>query len=228
MTDDVFFSPLIEQAAELAAEWHAGTFRKGRWRDPSFTFTDGNAPKIPVMAHVTTVAITVQRAGWDETTVAAAFLHDILEDPNQLGEIMTFEALTARIGHAVAHRVREVSEAKKDAQGNKQKWKARKIGYIEGLKVHSIEAAAISLADKIHNLWSLNESLVKGIDIFSSTRKRRGLSAGPSPQRWFYKAVYEATLHHQDPRIFTMQARFKQELERFEQLTAPMIEALES
>lgn len=228
MTDNVFFSPLIEEAAELAAEWHAGTFRKGRWRDPSFTLTDGNAPKIPVMAHVTTVAITVQRAGWDETTVAAAFLHDILEDPNQFGEIMTFEALEARIGYAVAHRVREVSEAKKDAKGNRQKWKARKVGYIEGLKVHSMEAAAISLADKIHNLWSLNESLEKGIDIFSSTRRRRGLSAGPSPQRWFYKAVYEATLHHQDPRIHTMQGRFKQELERFEQLTAPMVEAIDS
>ncbi|MEM8487317.1 MAG: HD domain-containing protein [Bacteroidota bacterium] len=228
MTDNFFFSPLIEQAAELAAEWHAGTYRKGRWRHPSFLLEDGDAPKIPVMAHVTTVAITVQRAGWDEVTVAAAFLHDILEDPNQLGEIMTFEALEARVGHAVAHRVREVSEAKKDANGKKQMWKARKVGYIEGLKVHSIEASAISLADKIHNLWSLNESLEKGINIFSSTKKRRGLSAGPAPQRWFYNAVYKATLHHQDRRIQVMQARFKQELERFEMLTEPMVDTVES
>ncbi len=228
MTENVFFSPLIEQAAELAAEWHAGTFRKGRWRQPSFVLDGGDAPKIPVMAHVTIVAMTVQRAGWDDATVAAAFLHDILEDPNQLGEIMTFEMLEGRIGNAVAVRVQEVSEAKKDAQGNKQHWKARKVGYIEGLKVHSIEASAISLADKIHNLWSLNESLEKGIDIFSSTRKRRGLSAGPAPQRWFYNAVYEATLHHDDPRITVMQARFKQELERFEVLTEPMLDAINS
>lgn len=218
-----FFSPIIEQAIELASEWHAGTYRKGRWRDPSFNLPNGDAPKIPVISHVTTVAITVQKAGWDEYTVAAAFLHDILEDPNQLGEIMSFDELSTHMGIQIAKRVAEVSEAKKDAQGNYLKWKARKIGYIEGLKKHSVEAAAISLADKIHNLWSLNESLEVGIDIFQSSRGRKGLSAGPSPQRWFYNAVYEATLHHEDPRLQPMQQRFRIELDRFEALTEPLV-----
>ena len=217
---NAFFSPLIEQAVELASEWHAGTFRKGRWRDPSFLLPNGDAPRVPVISHVTTVAMTVQKAGWDDITVAAAFLHDILEDPNQLGQIMSFEELSSRMGSEVAQRVSEVSEAKKDAQGNWLKWKTRKIGYIEGLKKHGVEAAAISLADKIHNLWSLNETLDNGIDIFLTTRRRKGLSAGPAPQRWFYNAVYEATMHHTDDRLVPMQARFKQELIRFEALTS--------
>lgn len=216
---DNFFSPLVEQAIELAAEWHAGTYRKGRWRQPSYALSNGDAPKTPVIAHVTAVAMTVQRAGWDDATVAAAFLHDILEDPNQLNQTMSFEQLAEAIGRDVAQLVSEVSEAKTDKQGNPQKWKARKDGYIEGLRRHSIEAAAISLADKIHNLWSMNKTLETGIDIFKTTNKRRGLSAGGGPQRWFYNAVYEATLHHEDPRINAMQVRFKKELEQFEQLT---------
>ena len=213
-----FFSPLIEKAIELAAEWHAGTYRKGRWRHPSYVLSDGEAPRIPVISHVTTVAITVQKAGWDDTTVAAAFLHDILEDPNQLGQTMGFEELTRHMGRDVAQRVFEVSEAKIDHAGNRQKWKARKDGYIAGLKKYSIEAAAISLADKIHNLWSMNETLEQGIDVFATTRERKGLSAGPEPQRWFYHAVYEATLHHRDERLKPMQQRFKDELDRFERL----------
>ncbi len=216
---DNFFSPLVEQAIELAAEWHAGTYRKGRWRQPPYSLSNGDAPKTPVIAHVTAVAMTVQRAGWDDATVAAAFLHDILEDPNQLDQTMSFEQLVDSMGQHVAQLVFEVSEAKHDKQGKPQKWKVRKDGYIEGLRRHSVEAAAISLADKIHNLWSMNETLEAGIDIFKSTSKRRGLSASGGPQRWFYNAVYEATLHHADSRITAMQVRFKKELQRFEQLT---------
>ena len=216
---DSFFSPLIEKAIELAAEWHAGTFRKGRWRDPSYFLEDGAAPKIPVMSHVTTVAMTVQKAGWDENTVAAAFLHDVLEDANQLKQTMSFDELADLMGKPIAQLVLEVSEQKVDALGNKQKWKARKLGYIDGLKKHSIEAAAISLADKIHNLWSMNETLKKGVDVFETTPTRKGLSEGPAEQRWFYNAVYEATLHHQDSRLEPMRALFKEELMRFEGLT---------
>ncbi len=216
---DSLFSPLIEQAIELAAEWHAGTFRKGRWRNPSFSLPDGGASRVPVISHVTAVGLTIQRAGWDDHTVAAAFLHDILEDPNQLGQIMSFDRLVELMGEVVAQRVLEVSEKKKDAQGTPQKWEARKVGYIEGLLQHSVEAAAISLADKIHNLWSMNKTIELGIDVFTTSEERRGLSAGPDQQRWFYDAVYKATLHHQDKRLAPLQQIFQKELNRFIELT---------
>lgn len=218
-TQAEFFSPLIEKANELAAEWHAGTYRKGRWRLPAFSFPNGDPPRIPTISHVTMVAFTVQRAGWDETTVAAALLHDILEDPNQLGQIMTFEMLSKLMGERVAQLVSEVTEEKTDTHGKKLSWKERKIGYIEGLMQYSVEAAAISISDKIHNLWSLNQSLTEGINVFQSAGHRRGLNAGPEPQRWFYKEVYEATLHHHDERLAPMRQRYLDELEQFQQLT---------
>lgn len=214
-----FFSPLIETANELAAEWHAGTYRKGRWRLPAFNLPNGDPPRIPTISHVTMVALTVQRAGWDDVTVAAALLHDILEDPNHLGQIMTYDMLADLMGERVAKLVVEVTEEKLDTYGKRLSWKERKIGYIEGLMQYSAASAAISLSDKIHNMWSLNQSLEKGINVFESAGHRRGLNAGPEPQRWFYKEVYEATLHHNDGRLVPMRQRFLEELEKFQRLT---------
>ena len=57
---------------ELAAQWHDGTYRKSQWRDAAFEIPDGAVLRVPVMVHVTAVALTLQRAGWDDETVAAA------------------------------------------------------------------------------------------------------------------------------------------------------------
>ena len=211
-----FFSPLIEHAIELAAQWHAGTYRKGIWRDFSFTLPEGRAPRIPVMAHLTAVATAVQRAGWEDACVAAAFLHDILEDPNRYGQRLDYATLERLIGPEVAGLVLQVSERKLDEEGNLRGWKERKLDYLEGLKHHSPQAAAISLADKVHNLWSINQSLARGIDVFKSEGDRRALRAGASNQRWFYRAVLDATRHHSDERLLPMQRRLDEELERFE------------
>ena len=216
MTAD-FFSPLIEHAIELAAQWHAGTYRKSIWRDFPFLPPDGQPPHIPVMAHLTAVATAVQRAGWGEPCVAAAFLHDILEDTNKHGERFSYERLEYVIGRDVAQLVYQVSEQKLDASGNVRGWKDRKVDYIAGLKIHSAQAAAISLADKVHNLWSINESLKRGIDVFKNSKHRKALNSGIANQQWFYTAVLEATRHHEDIRLTPMQNRLEEELERFAQ-----------
>ena len=213
--NEVFFSPLIEHAIELAGQWHAGTYRKGVWRDAPFSSPQGNPPRVPVMSHVTTVALSVQRAGWGDNSVAAAFLHDVLEDPNRHGQRLSYDDLEKIIGQAVARLVLQVSEQKLDNEGHVRSWKERKIGYIEGLKTHSTEAAAISLADKTHNLWSINESIARGIDVFQDAKHRSALSAGISEQHWFYMRVLEATRLHKDPRLIPMRHRFKLELDRY-------------
>ena len=132
MTD--FFNPLIEHAIELAGQWHAGTYRKGIWRDFPFNPPHGKPPKIPVLTHLTAVATSVQRAGWEDVCVAAAFLHDILEDPNKHGQRFTYEALENVIGRNVAQLVQQVSERKLDDAGNVRSWKERKVGLYRRFK----------------------------------------------------------------------------------------------
>lgn len=213
------FSPLIEQAIELAAQWHDSTYRKSRWRDPAFNPPDEAVLRVPAMAHVTAVALIVQRAGWDDETIAAAFLHDVLEDLNRFGQTFRREELHRLVGEAVTELVEGVSEQKFDDGGQWRSWRDRKEGYVAQLRDGVPRAAAISLADKLHNLWSMNEGLTSGLDIFNDGPTHRGLSAGPEEQLWFHRAVAAASLGHDDPRLAPMRARLDQEIARFCALT---------
>lgn len=214
------FSPLIERAIELSAEWHEGTYRKSRWRDEPFVSPLGEALHIPMMAHVTAVALTVQRAGWEDEVVAAAFLHDVLEDRNRYREGMPREHLVALIGEEVTALVDAVSEPKRDDTGEPLPWRVRKETYVETLAAGPAGAAAISLADKLHNVWTMCESLDGGVDVFTPGPNRRALSAGPESQLWFFRAVVAATERHDDPRLAPMRERLREEVARFERLTS--------
>lgn len=217
----VLFSPLIEQAIELSAQWHDGTYRKSRWRDPAFDVPPDELLGVPVIAHVTTVALTVQRAGWDDTTVAAAFLHDVIEDANQYGESLRYGELCALMGQDVADLVQVLTEQKLDAHGQYRTWQAREEDYVAHLPQSPAAAVAISLADKWHNLWTINASLERGINMFEAAPGRRRLSAGPAQQRWFHQAVLTASLSHSDPRLIPLREGLIAEITRFEHLTRP-------
>ena len=171
------------------------------------------------MAHVTNVALIVQRAGWDDITVAAAFLHDIIEDANQFGEELRYGELGTLMGKEVADRVMEVSEHKYDKQGMRRTWLPRKEDYVANLNQGSSEAVAISLADKLHNLWTMNETLETGINIFKSEGSRKALGAGPKRQLWFHNAVLNASKRHSDPRLVPMRKALQEQIDRFKQLT---------
>ena len=207
---DALFSPLIEHAVELSAQWHDGTYRKSAWRDPAFEVPEGEDIQIPVIAHLAAVASIVRRAGWDEVTVAAAYLHDTIEDMNQHGQRLRRKQLREAVGAEVARLVAQVSEQKLDDAGTMRPWRARKEDYLDGLRTGTPEAAAISLADKIHNLWSINQSLAAGEPIFAA------LSEGAEAQHWFHRAVLEASTHHDDLRLVPMRERLRQEIDRLE------------
>jgi (p)ppGpp synthase/HD superfamily hydrolase len=207
------FSPLVERAIEIAAEWHDGTYRKGRWSDPVVEVA-GLAPGVPAMAHVTTVALTVAQAGWDEATVAAAFLHDALEDRNQEGQWLHRDRLAALVGEAVVRIVEGVSEPKAGPGGTMLPWRERKEAYVRALAAGPPEASGVSLADKLHNAYSMAETTERGIDLFTSAPGRRALSAGPDDQLWFFRAVLETTERHGDPRLVPQRERLREEVAR--------------
>ena len=213
------FSPLVELAIETAAEWHDGTYRKGRWTDSCIDRDD--VGRVPTMAHVTTVALTVQRAGWGDEAVAAAFLHDALEDANRHREALSRDALAARVGESVVQIVEAVSEPKTDAQGRPLPWRPRKETYLRRLAGGPLEAAAVSLADKLHNAYAMASSLEAGVDIFCDGPNRRGLSAGAEDQLWFFESVLEVSRAHDDPRLAPMRRRLEDEVRRFRAACAP-------
>ncbi|WP_103026973.1 HD domain-containing protein [Salinibacter altiplanensis] len=207
---EALFSPLIEHAIELSSQWHDGTYRKGVWRDPAFEVPEGEEIQIPVIAHLAAVASIVRRAGWGETTVAAAYLHDAIEDMNRHGQRLRRKQLRDAVGADVARLVVHVSEQKLGDDGQMRPWRARKEDYLDSIRTGPPQAAAVSLADKIHNLWSITQSLKAGEDIFAV------LSGDAEAQRWFHEAVLEASTPHDDPRLPPMRERLQTELSRFD------------
>lgn len=101
----------------------------------------------------------LQDAGLDAETVAAGYLHDIIEDCGY-----TQEQLAQEIGNAqVAEIVKWVSEDKLDPQtGKKQSWEVRNKGYLERLKTAPKNVRALSCADKTSNMRDMNRLLAKG------------------------------------------------------------------
>ncbi len=213
------FSEFIEHAIELASQWHDRTYRKNRWREAAFEPPEDDFLRVPVMAHLTAVALTVQRGGFDDATVAAAFLHDVIEDGNHWGEHLDYERLVDLMDKEVADLVMEVSERKYDGDGRPIPWQVRKEEYVRNLRNASARGVAISLADKLHNLWSINESLANGVDVFGDGPHRKGLQGGASKQQWFFRAVLEASRDARDERIVQIRDRLELELERFDRLT---------
>lgn len=213
----MLLSPLVERAIELAAEWHDQTYRKSRWREVPFEIPVAEPlPRVPAMAHVTAVALLVQRDGWDDETVAAAFLHDALEDQNRFGDHLPEDLLTDLVGPGVTARVHAVTEPKYGPDGLPLPWRVRKEAYLRRLEEGPVEGLAVSLADKVHNAWTMRQGVEAGQDIFADGPGRKALSAGPEEQVWFFRAVLDVAEARRDARLDRLWDALRQEVSRFE------------
>lgn len=127
----VLVTKLTQKALERASELHEGQVRKG-------------AKPIPVVAHLVDVASTVSKYTDDEEIVAAAILHDTIEDTDY-----TEEQLREEFGGRVADMVLRVSIP--EAQEVKSGWTDDRTRYIKNLGGSDADSAMIAAADKIHN-----------------------------------------------------------------------------
>jgi (p)ppGpp synthase/HD superfamily hydrolase len=137
MPDSLLFSPLVEQALRTAAFFHRHDVRKGS--------------DTPYFAHPAAVAIILLRAGLtDDNMLAAALLHDVVEDTP-----CTLDELAAEFPPEVVQYVAALSEQKTDEHGNKRPWKLRKEDHLKEVAEAPLPVRAIVLADKLHNLATM-------------------------------------------------------------------------
>lgn len=127
---------MLEKAAAFAAKKHVGQVRK-------YTFE-------PYFTHVEAVARAVAADGADAATIAAAYLHDTLEDT------ATTEAeLLAEFGPEVTNLVIELTHVyTKEAYPDLDR-KARKALEAKRLATISPKAKMIKAADFEHNAASI-------------------------------------------------------------------------
>ena len=126
---------LIERAERFARVCHAGQCRKG-------------AAKEPYTIHLEEVSSLVEAWGGSEEAIAAAWLHDTIEDCPPT----SYEDLVAEFGDQVAGFVAELTD---DKSLPKPK---RKELQIENATKKTPEAALVKLADKTSNVGAIANS----------------------------------------------------------------------
>jgi guanosine-3',5'-bis(diphosphate) 3'-pyrophosphohydrolase len=151
---------LYETALKVAVKAHAGQVRKH--------------DSIPYVYHPIMVARFVEQAGFHERVVAAALVHDVLEDTD-----VTEAELRQQLGDNVVNIVTAVSEDKG------LPWEERKEQYVKSVVAGGEDVWAVSVADKIHNAQDLVQfHQAVGRDAWNV------FNHGKEKKIWFEKLLY--------------------------------------
>ncbi len=127
----------VVEAVKLATELH----RRQRKKQPI-------VPDIPYLGHLLEVAGIVQTNGGEETTVAAALLHDAIEEQGAAAR----ERIRDTLGQPVLDLVEACSESETLP---KPPWRERKAAYLKLVEAASVPALLIMVADTLQHSRAL-------------------------------------------------------------------------
>lgn len=154
---------MIEEAVSFAAWAHRGAVRKGT--------------KIPYITHPLETAVIVSMITQDKELIAAALLHDVIEDSD-----VTWNQLQEKFGTRVADLVQMESEDKTKS------WRERKAETLAHLKTAPEEIHIITLGDKLSNMRSTaRDYLAIGDDIWQRFNEKR-----KECHAWYYWGIVKA------------------------------------
>jgi GTP pyrophosphokinase len=170
---------LIVRAAETATVAHAGQLRRS-----------GE----PYITHPIAVAGIVADLGLDAMTVAAALLHDAVEDTG-----VTTEVIDRDFGPAVALIVDGVTKLDRLQFDSKEAQQAATVRKMLVAMADDWRVLIIKLADRLHNMrtlsvmpeWKQRRSAQETLDIYAPLAHRLGIQE----VRWQLEDLAFATLH---------------------------------
>ncbi len=170
---------LIVQAAEAAAVAHARQVRRS-----------GE----PYVTHPVAVAGIVAELGLDAATIAAALLHDAVEDTG-----LTLEAIEAGFGPRVAAVVDGVTKLDRLQFDTKEQQQAATIRKMLVAMASDWRVLLIKLADRLHNMrtlavmpeWKQRRTAQETFDVYAPLAHRLGVQQ----VRWQLEDLAFATLH---------------------------------
>jgi (p)ppGpp synthase/HD superfamily hydrolase len=178
---------MLEAAVRLAARGHYHQFRKHSADDESSNPIGDFLPdRVPYIAHLMGTMCILARIGVRDEVLAAAILHDYLEDvPDPDGR----ESIRAALGDEVLSLVLEVTEHKRRDVDESDTWLIRKREQLEHIEQMPREAVLIKAADVLHNMLALLADLGAAEDTASVWQP---FNAGPDRQLWYFSGVVEA------------------------------------
>ena len=152
-----------KKAYDFAKNKHSGQLRKGS--------------NIPYITHPVHVAKLVEDSGGTEVQVAAAYLHDVVEDCG-----VTAQELKEMFGEKITQIVLDCSDSK--TSGPKAPWKERKVKYIQHLEIVESNTLLVSLCDKLHNaLATVDDITTYGVKVWER------FNANPKEISWYYQSL---------------------------------------
>lgn len=167
---------LMDRAIIFATRAHSGTYRKGT--------------NIPYIVHPIEAAAIVATMTDDPDVIAAAVLHDVVEDTDA-----TVDEIRLFFNDRIANLVEAESENKRRDLPPQETWMLRKMETLDFLRTRADrEAKILALADKLSNMRAIHRDQKSvGDKLWERFNEKRKEKHG-----WMYRQVADALCELKD------------------------------
>jgi myo-inositol-1(or 4)-monophosphatase len=160
---------LLDRAIVFAVQAHAGTERRGKG--------------FPYIVHPMEAVAIVATMTADQELLAAAALHDTVEDTD-----VTVEDLRAQFGDRIAALVAQESDEIPEGVSEEDSWHARKQAAIDRLAAAPHDAKMVALGDKLSNMRAIARDYAqKGDELWNLFHAK-----DPKDHEWHYRGLAAA------------------------------------
>lgn len=160
---------LLDRAILFAVHAHAGTERRGKG--------------YPYIVHPLEAVSIVATMTADQELLAAAALHDTVEDTE-----VTLEQLRAEFGERIASLVADESEDRPEGLNEEESWHQRKQAAIDRLAKASHDAKMVAMGDKLSNMRDIARDYAK----LGDTLWNRFNAKDRKDHEWHYRGLADA------------------------------------
>lgn len=160
---------LFDRAAIFAVKAHAGTERRGKG--------------FPYIIHPMEAAGIVATMTSDQELLAAAVLHDVVEDTD-----VTVEELRSEFGPRIARLVASESDVFEEGVSEEDSWRSRKQAAIDRLAGASHDAKIVALGDKLSNMRAIARDYAVMGDAFWNIFHAKD----PADHEWHYRGLADS------------------------------------
>ena len=157
---------ILDRAIIFAVRAHTGTERRGKG--------------FPYIVHPMEAVEIVATMTKDQELLAAAALHDTLEDTN-----ITLDQLRDEFGNRVASLVADESDEKYEGVSESDSWHTRKQAAIDRLARASHDAKIVALGDKLSNMRAIARDYAEQGDALWSLFHAKD----PKDHAWHYRGL---------------------------------------
>lgn len=167
MANKYIDSTLLDKAIIFAVKAHANTERRGK----GFPYIVHPLEAVEIVATITP----------DQEMLAAAALHDVVEDTD-----VTIEAIRGEFGERIAKLVDSESETPIAGKSESDSWHDRKQAAIDRLSHATRDAKIVALGDKLSNMRAIYRDYC---EIGDKLWDRFHAPNGKPDHEWHYKGL---------------------------------------